>query len=95
MLHIGNNNEKRPHIHIIGKNQRNKSLPFVDGVMPSQQPYVFSWFFEDAIPALLDRQALSKTKILITNQCPTMCPMLTNPLYRLELYCNAIHRICK
>jgi hypothetical protein len=91
----GDNNEKRPHIRVIGKNQRNKNIPLVDGFMPSQQEYVFSWFFEDAIPALLDRQALSKTQIVITDQCPIMCPTLTNPLYRLKLYGNAIHRICK
>ena len=91
----GDNNEKRPHIRVIGKNQRNKNMPFVDGFLPSQQPYVFSWFFEDAIPALLDRQALLKTQILITDQCPIMCPTITNPLYRLKLYGSAIHRICK
>ena len=89
----GDNNEERPYILVIGKNQRNKHLPFVDGFMPSQQDYLFSWFSEDAIPAHLDRQALLKTQILITDQCSTTRPTLTNPLYCLKLYGNAIHCI--
>jgi hypothetical protein len=91
----GDNNEKRPHIRLIGKNQRNKNIPLVDAFLPSQQAYVFSWFFEEAIPALLDPEALLKTQIILTDQCPIMCPTLTNPICILKLYGNATHRICK
>jgi hypothetical protein len=61
----------------------------------SQQEYVFSWAFEDATPALLDCQAFLETQILITDQCPVMCPTLTNPMYCLKLYGNSICHICK
>jgi len=92
---FGDNNEKRPHIRLFCKSQRNNSLPLVDAFLPSQQGYVFSWFFEEAIPALLDTEALLKTQIILTDQCPIMCPTLTNPMSVLKLYGNAIHRICK
>ena len=92
---FGDNNEKRPHIRLFCKSQRNNSLPLVDAFLPSQQGYVFSWFFEEAIPALLDTEALLKTQIILTDQCPIMCPTLTNPISVLKLYGKAIHRICK
>ena len=91
----GDNNEKRPHICLIAKSQRNNSLPLVDAFLPSQQAYVFLWLFEEAVPALLDPEALLKTQSILTDQYPIMCPTLTYPISIMKLYGNAIHRICK
>ena len=52
------NNEKRPVIRVIGKNQRNKNIPFANGFLPLEQRYVFGWFFNEALPNVLDRDAL-------------------------------------
>jgi len=46
------NNEKRPLFRVIGKNARNKNLPFVDAFIPSMQRYVFSWLFSEALPCI-------------------------------------------
>ena len=46
----GDNNEKRPHICLIAKNQRNKNLPLVDAFLLSQQAYVFSLVLKKQFP---------------------------------------------
>ena len=92
---FGDNNEKRPHIRVIGKNQRNKNLPFVDGFLPSMQGYVFTWFFEEAISGLLDNDALLQTQIIPTDQCSVMCPAMVNAIQFMKIFGDAIHRLCK
>ena len=92
---FGDNNEKRPRIRLFAKSKRTHFLSLVDALLSSQQAYVFVWFFEEAVPALLDPEALLKTQSILTDQCPIMCPTLTNPISVLKLYGNAIHRICK
>ena len=47
--------------------QRSKSLSLVDAFLTSQQACIFLWFCKEAIPALLDPEALSKTKIMLTD----------------------------
>ena len=92
---FGKNNEKRPHNRTVGKNALNKSPLFVDGFLPSQQDYVFIWYFQDAIPTLLDPVALLKTAIMITDQCPRMCPAMQAALDRLGKFGLALRRLCK
>ena len=77
---FGDNNEKRPHIRSIGKNARNKNLPFVDGFLPSQQPYIYHWYFSVALPTILNPDALKKAQILITDQCLFTSPALDSVL---------------
>ena len=75
--------------------QHNKNLPLIYAFLPSQQAYVFSWFFEEGIPALLDHEALLETHIILTDQCPIVYQTPTHPICILKLYGNAIYRICK
>ena len=77
------------------QNARNKSLLFVDAFFPSQQNYVFTWYFEDAIPTLLDQIALLKTATMITNQCPRMCPAMAMAIERLGKYGKTLRRLYK
>ena len=56
----GTTNERRHHLMIVGKIMRNNSLPFIHGFLPSEQRYVFSWFFGKAVPHLLCQAALKK-----------------------------------
>ena len=92
---FGNNNEKRPHIRTIGKNARNKNLPFADGFLPSQQRYVFYWYLTVALPTVLNPEALKRTQIMITDQCVNMCPALSSALAHTEIYGDALERRCK
>ena len=92
---FGDNNERRPHIRTIGTNTRNKNMPFVDGFLPSQQPYIFTWYFTVALPTILNPAALQKTQIMITDQCPHMCPALESAISDFNFYGNARSRRCK
>ena len=79
----GDNNEKRPHIRTIGKNSRNKKMPFVDGFLPSHQPYIFHWYLCVAFMAnnlQFWRAENKKAQILITYQCLFMSPSLDSAL---------------
>ena len=72
----GTNNEKRPHIRVICKSRRNRNMPTIDGLLPSQQTYVFSIFFGEVVPFLLDKDALRQTQLVISDQCPIMVPQI-------------------
>ena len=92
---FGKNNEKRPQLRVIGKNARNKNIPIVDAFLPSMQRYIFRWFFKEALPTLLDKHALSRTQIIMTDQDVHMIEGLSHPLNDLNLYGSASHRLCK
>ena len=80
---------------VIGKNAGNKNIPIVYAVLPSMQWYVFQWFFTDALLQLLDKYALSRTQIIMTDQDVHMIEGLSHPLNDLNLYGSASHRLCK
>ena len=67
----------------------------MDGFLPSQQEYVFYWYFVDALPSILNPDALSKAQVLVTDQCPHMCPALTSALQHYAIYGVAQRRECK
>ena len=92
---FGKNNEKRPQFCVIGKNALNRNITFVDAFLPSQQQYVFRWLFNDTLPRLLDKFALSCTHIIMTDQDLHMIEGLSHPLNDLGLYGHALHRLCK
>lgn len=90
------NNEKRPLFRVIGKNARNKNLPFVDAFIPSMQRYVFSWLFSEALPFILDPLALKKTSMILTDQDVHMIEALNAVLRNNDKkYSTALHRLCK
>ena len=93
---FGTNNEKRPLLRVIGKNARNKNLPFIDAFLPSMQRYVFSWFFREAVPYLLDNEALLDTSLILTDQDIHMLEALYPIINAIDSkYGNAVHRLCK
>ena len=76
----GNNNEKRPQFCVIAKNTRNRNIPILDVFLPSQQQCVFRWLFQDAVPNLLDKLALSSTQVIMTDQDLHMIAGLSHPI---------------
>ena len=88
------NNEKRPHIRVVRKSRRNRNLPTIDGLLPSQQTYVFAIFFREVVPFLLNKTALENTQLVLSDQCPIMVPQIANSInYR--VFGGGKHRLCK
>ena len=94
-IKFGTNNERRPHIRTIAKSGRNNSIPIVDALLPSQQAYVFAWYFEKAQPFCLCVKTLRQTQQINTDQCPTMVPAMQPSIRTMKLYGNAKDRRCK
>lgn len=94
---FGTNNEKRPLCRVVGRNTNNKNLPIMNCFLPSQQRYVFAWIFEEAVPYLLDREALLKTSIMPTDEDPHECAALSVALDLEDSPYGerARHRLCK
>jgi len=88
------NNEKRPHIRVICKSRRNRNLPTIDGLLPSQQTYVFTIFFSEVVPFLLDKAALANTELVLSDQCPIMVPPLSHTM-NYSVFGGGKHRLCK
>ena len=92
----GTNNERRPIFRVIGKNTRNKNIPLVDAFLPSQQRYVFSWLFQDALPYVLHKPSLKHTALIISDQDIHMIDALMGVLRAEDrLYGMAMFRLCK
>ena len=67
----------------------------MDGFLPFQQDYIFTWYFKDAITTLLDRIAFLKTATILKDQCPQMCPAIHLALERLGKVGGELRRLCK
>lgn len=94
---FGTNAEKRPLFRASGKTSNNKNVPHVNSFIPSQQRWVFEWILKDALPSILDANALKKTCIIMTDQDEQLVGTL---LYELRLgnsmiYGEARNRLCK
>jgi hypothetical protein len=83
---FGTNAEKRPLFRASGKTSDNKNIPHINAFVPSQQRWVFEWIFEDGFPSILDRTALSKTCMILTDQDTQLVGTLLAKLY----FCNSI-----
>jgi hypothetical protein len=93
---FGTNAEKRPQMRGTGKTSSNKNLPIIDALLPNQSKSIFDWFMTDAVPSLLDHQALRKTKIILTDQDREMMSAIDNCIKsRDKLLGDAVRRICK
>ena len=92
---FGKNNEKQPQFCVIGKNVRNQNIPIIDAFFPYQQQYVFRWLFREALLRLLDKFALSRTQIIMTDQDLHMIEGLSHPLNNLRLCGSALYRLYK
>ena len=79
---------------MICKSRCNRNLPTIDGLLPSQQTYVFSIFFGEVVPFLLDKTALANTQLVLSNQCPIMVPQLSHSI-NLRVFGGGKHRLCK
>ena len=93
---FGTNAEKRPQMRGTGKTASNKNLPLIDALLPSQQKWIFDWFINDALPSLLDRDALLQTKIILTDQDKELMGVIDSALKNKDkVYGGAVRRICK
>ena len=88
----GVNQEKRP----LGKgtliNASGKNVPFFNAFLPSQCRWVFVWIRNQAIPSLLPKEYLKKTRLVITDEDDNCYDMLEGAK---ENFPNHIHRLCK
>lgn len=92
----GTNNEKRPLCRVVGRTANNRNIPIMNCFLPSQQRYVFSWIFNEAIPYLLDRDALLETSIMPTDQDPHEMDALYACLSKHDCHFgDARHVLCK
>ncbi len=94
---FGTNAEKRPLFRASGKTSDNKNIPHINAFVPSQQRWVFEWIFEDGFPSILDRTALSKTCMILTDQDTQLVGTLLAKLHehgRIRTYGWALNRLC-
>ena len=66
----GTNNEKRPLFRVVGKTINDKNIPLINGYLPSQQKYAFTWVFEKAIPGCLPARFLRRVSVMISDDDP-------------------------
>lgn len=93
---FGTNAEQRPQMRGTGKTSSNKNLPIVDALLPKQSKWSFNWFVSDALPSLLDNDALQKTTIILTDQDRELMSAIDQALKsRDKLLGKAVRRICK
>ena len=94
---FGTNAEKRPLFRASGKTSDNKNIPHINAFLPSQQRWVFEWIFTDAIPTILDKNALSKTCMILTDQDNQLVGTLLFNLHlpgAVPIYGKALNRLC-
>ncbi len=94
---FGTNAERRPLFRSSFKTANNKNIPHVNSFIPSEQRWVFEWCLKDGLPSILDRKALMKTCIIMTDQDDQLVGTL---LYELRanksaIYGMARNRLCK
>lgn len=65
---FGTNNERRPLFRVVSKMPDGRNVPLVNCFMPSQQQHAFEWIFRDALPEVLDDNALRQCSILISDE---------------------------
>jgi hypothetical protein len=78
-----------------GKNLYNKNIPLFNAFLPSQQKWVFEWVMNDALPLLLDPEALKLTDIISLDHDPQLCGSIDKVIIsRDKLYGDALRREC-
>jgi hypothetical protein len=93
---FGTNQEKRPHMRGTGKSSSNKNLPIINAFLPSQQKWVYDWFINDALPDLLFRATLKRTKVITSDQDKDFTTVIDLAIKSMDsLFGNASRRICK
>ena len=92
---FGTNQERRPHMRGTCKSSDNKNIPLFNAFLPSQQKWVFEWVMTDALPSLLDPEALKLTDIILSDQDPQLCGSIDKVIIsRDKLYGDAMRREC-
>ena len=94
---FGTNAERRPLFRGSLKTSNNNNVPLINGYIPSEQRWVFEWLMEDALPGLLDTDALKKTRIIVSDQDAQLVGTLLSHLGEggSAIYGNACNRLCK
>jgi len=89
--------EQRPLFRVSGKTSNNKNIPHFNAFIPSQQRFTFDWLIMDGLPDLLDKNALKKTSIILTDQDAQLVGSLLQNLNMSAncTYGNARNRLCK
>ena len=62
------NAEKRPLARFTGVDVEGCDLPNAQGFQPSEQKWMNQWMVDDAMPHLLDKDALSMTEIMVSDE---------------------------
>jgi hypothetical protein len=92
---FGTNQEKLPHMRGTGKSSYSKNIPLFNAFLPSQQKWVFKWVMNDAIPSLLDPEALKLTDIIICDLDPQLYSSIDKVIIsRDKLYGDALRMEC-
>ena len=92
---FGTNTEKRPLMRGTGKSSSNKNLPIINAFLPNEKQWIFDWFFNDAVPSCLSREALKHTKLILTDGDKDMYAVIDQALQNVDkLFGNARRRTC-
>jgi MULE transposase domain/SWIM zinc finger len=86
------NKEKRPLLLLGGLTSDNESFTFCQAFLPSQQKWVFDWFFSTAVPALFSQETLHRTTLMLTDGDSKEYGAFMDAADR--FFPNSRHRLC-
>lgn len=92
----GTNNERRPLLRFIGRTGNNRNYNIMNCYMPSEQQYAYAWAVGTALSHCLDKNALSKTSIILTDEDKDEMDAVISILMRSDkVLGEAVLRLCK
>lgn len=91
----GTNNERRPLLRLVGRTGSNKIFSIMNCYMPSEQQYAFAWAFGTALQHCLDKDALSLTEIILSDEDKDQLAAIDGVLKRGDFGPHAVVRFCK
>ena len=93
----GTNAEKRGLFRASGKTSSNRNFPLINAYIPSEQRWLFHWCITKAIPFILDKEDLKKTRMIVSDQDAQLTAVLADKLGIRDgtYYGLARHRHCK
>lgn len=86
------NSEKRPFIMFAGITGNNETFSLCRGFLPSQQRWVFDWFFGTAVPFLIPSVVLNRNRMMLTDGDEKEYNSFLASLD--EHYPNSCHHLC-
>jgi MULE transposase domain/SWIM zinc finger len=86
------NKEKRPLIILAGLTGDNKTYTAARALLPSAQGWVFKWFFETVLPALIPQKARERNTVMFTDGDELEYNAFTNAIK--DYFPNSCHHLC-